>query len=64
MTKLYHFEGLLYKRKKDVERATKFYISKKYDVIETPKPFNAFEEAFDELREQGCSIVEALDLAQ
>ena len=64
MNKFYYFEGRIYETVKQVENATKNYINKKYDEIETMKSFDEFENEFDKAKEEGNSDLDAIEWAK
>ena len=64
MEKFYYFEGRIYETVKQVENATKNYINKKYDEIETMKSFDEFENEFDKAKEEGNSDLDAIEWAK
>lgn len=64
MNTFYYFEGTIYETLDRVIKATKNYVNKKYDIIETNKDFNSFEDTFDKLRKEGNSVLDSLELAK
>lgn len=64
MNKFYYFEGRIFETVEQVENATKNYINKKYDEIETSKSFDEFEEDYDKLKEDGNSDLDAIECAK
>lgn len=63
MNKFYHFEGRIYEKIENVEKATENYRNKKYDEIKTEKSFDEFENAYERLRAEGNSIMDSIDFA-
>lgn len=64
MNTFYYFEGRIFETKENAEQVARNYTSKKIDEIETEKTFDEFENAFDELKEQGNSDLDAIEWAK
>lgn len=64
MNKFYYFEGRIFETKEQAESVTKNYVTKILDEIETEKSFEEFETIFDELKEQGESDADAIEMAK
>jgi len=63
MNTFYHFEGRIYEKIENVEKATENYRNKNYDEIKTEKSFDEFENAYERLRAEGNSIMDSIDFA-
>lgn len=64
MSTFYYFEGRIFETKENAEFAARNYTTKQIDKIETEKSFDEFENAFDELKEQGNSDLDAIEWAK
>lgn len=64
MNTFYYFEGRVFETKEAVEAVAKDYTNKKYDVIETEKSFDEFEDEFDKLKSEGNSDLDAIKWAK
>ena len=64
MNTFYHFEGRVFETEELAKVATKDYVSKKIDIIETDKDFDKFYECFTNCRFEGNSIADSIDWAK
>lgn len=64
MNTFYYFEGRVYETLEEVQNATKNYICKRFDEIETMNTFEQFENEFHKLKEEGNSDLDAIEWAK
>lgn len=64
MTKVFYFEGRIFETEQAVQAYAKNYNNQNYDVIETNKSYDDFEDAFDNAKSEGCSDLDAIEWAK
>ena len=64
MNTFFYFEGRIFKTEEAVKKATQNYNCKRFDIIETNKSFEEFEDEFIKAREEGNSDLDSIEWAR